>query len=146
MITVEKSIFINRSQAEVFDFVSDPNNSPKWQKQFLSIGWKSEKPHGVGSTQHSVTRFLGRDIETIVQITFWDPPNKFTYKSVSGPFPIEGGTICEREGSGTKVTLVGQGDIGGFFKLAEGMVKKQLESQFLTNLGALKTVLEAGSE
>jgi hypothetical protein len=50
------------------------------------------------------------------------------------------------EGNGTKVTMAGQIEAGGFFKLAEGLVKKQLESQFVTNLEALKLLLESDSE
>lgn len=146
MFTLEKAEFINRPQQEVFDFVSDPANGHKWQSQFLSIEWASEEPHGVGSTQRSVARFLGRDIETTAQITLWDPPDKFAFKSLSGPIPVEGATKLEPEGNGTKVTLVAQVEAGGFFKLAEGLVKKRLESQFVTNLEALKLLLESGSE
>ena len=49
MFTIEKSIFINRPQQEVFDFTSDPANAHKWQSQVLSVEWSSESPHGVGS-------------------------------------------------------------------------------------------------
>jgi hypothetical protein len=65
---------------------------------------------------------------------------------VSGPVPVKGDMKFETEGNGTKMTIGGQVEAGGFFKLAEGMVKKQLESQFVTNLDALKLLLEAGSE
>jgi len=37
MITVEKTVFINRPQQEVFDFASEPANSPKWEGQLLSV-------------------------------------------------------------------------------------------------------------
>lgn len=146
MFTIEVSTVVNRPQQEVFDYSSDPANANKWQNQVLSVEWSSEDPHGVGSPQRSVTRFLGRDIETNQQITVWDPPNQFGFKSVSGPIPIEGGMKFEPEGNGTKVTMGGQIEAGGFFKLAEGLVKRQLESQFVTNLEALKLLLESGSE
>jgi len=142
MFTVEKSIFINNPQQQVFDYASDPANAHKWQSNFMSLEWTSAEPHGVGSTQRSVSRFLGRDIETTVQITLWDPPNKTIAKSVSGPIPVKAETNFEPEGPGTKVTLIGQVEAGGFFKLAEGLVKKQLERQFDTNLEALKLLLE----
>jgi uncharacterized membrane protein len=146
MIKLEKSIFINRPQQEVFDFASDPANVYKWQSNFISVEWTSEAPHGVGSTQRSVSRFLGRDIESTVRITVWDPPNRYGFKVVSGPVPVEGDMKFETEGAGIKMTMGGQVKSGGFFKLAEGMVKKQLDSQFVTNLESLKLLLEAGSE
>ena len=142
MFTVEKTIIINRPQQEVFNYASDPGYAHNWQSNFLSVEWTSAEPHGIGSTQRSVSRFLGRDIETTVQFTLWDPPNKTRAKSVSGPVPVEAETTFEPEGNGTKVTLIGQVETGGFFKLAEGLVKKQLERQFDTNLEALKLLLE----
>lgn len=146
MFTIEKAIFINRPQQEVFDFASDPANIHKWQSNFISVEWTSEGQHGVGATQRSVSRFLGRDIESTSQLTLWDPPNRYGFKVVSGPVPVEGDMKFETEGAGTRMTMGGQVEAGGFFKLAEGMVKKQLESQFVTNLEALKLLLEAGSE
>ena len=146
MFMVERSIFINSPQQEVFNYTYDPANAHKWQSQVLSVEWSSEGPHGVGSTQRAVARFLGRDIETNSQITVVDPPSQHGFKSVGGPIPIEGGMRFESEGDGTKVTMGGQLDVGGFFKLAEGLVKRQLESQFVTNLEALKLLLESDSE
>jgi uncharacterized membrane protein len=146
MFTIEKSIFIDSPQQDVFDYTFDPANAHKWQSQVLSVEWSSKGPHGVGSTQRAVARFLGRDIETASQITDLDPPNQHGFKSIGGPIPIEGGMKFEPEGNGTKVTMGGQIEAGGFFKLAEGLVKRQLGSQFVTNLEALKLLLESGSE
>jgi len=50
------------------------------------------------------------------------------------------------EGNGTKVIMGGQIEAGGVFKLAEGLVKKQLESQSVTNLEALEPLLQSDSE
>lgn len=146
MFTIEKAIYIDCPQQEVFDFASDPANIHKWQSNFISAEWTLEEKHGVGSTQHSVSHFLGRDIESTSQITVWDPPNQYGFKVISGPVPVEGDMKFEPEGTGTKMTMGGQVEAGGFFKLAEGMIKKQLGSQFVTNLEALKLLLEAGSE
>jgi len=144
MFTAERSIFINRPPQEVFDYSSDPANAHKWQSQVLSQEWSSDGPPGVGSTQRAVARFLGRDLESAAEITIWDPPSQHGFKSIGGPVHIEGGMKFAPEGDGTKVTMGGQLETSGFFKLAEGLVKKQLESQFEANLEALKLLLESG--
>jgi len=110
----------------------------------LSQEWSSDGPPGVGSTQRAVARFLGRDLESAAEITIWDPPSQHGFKSIGGPVHIEGGMKFAPEGDGTKVTMGGQLETSGFFKLAEGLVKKQLESQFEANLEALKLLLESG--
>ena len=43
---------------------------------------------------------------------------------------------------GTELTIDVEAEFGGFFKLAEGLVGKQLEKQLDTNFDALKLLLE----
>ena len=144
MIKFEKSYYIDRPKQEVFDFVTDPANDTKWRDSASSAEWVSESPVGVGSTQRSVDKFLGRKLESTTEITAWDPPNKYGQKSLSGPVPMEFTITFESEGSGTQLTINGQVEFGGFFKMAEGLVGKQLEKQLDTDFNGLKRVLEEG--
>jgi len=48
----------------------------------------------------------------------------------------------EPEGTGTKVTMTMSAEANGLFKLAEGLLKKQMERQFDTNLEDLKLLPE----
>ena len=144
MITFEKSIFINRPQQEVFDFVSNPGNDPQWRSSAESAEWTSEGPVGVGSTYRSVDRFLGRKIEGTTEVTSWDPPHQAGFKSVSGPMSFEGTMKLESKENGTQLTVAAQAEFGGFFKIAEGLVGKQLEKQIDADFDALKLVVEEG--
>jgi carbon monoxide dehydrogenase subunit G len=143
MFTFEKSIFINRPPQEVWDFMSDPANDTEWRDSAVSSEWASEGPPGVGSTLSSVDKLLGRKMESTSEITAWDPPNRYGQKADSGPFPFELTVKFEAKDEGTQLTLSGNGEPGGFFKIAEGLVRKQLEKQFDTDLNGLKRVLEA---
>ena len=144
MFTFEKSLFINRPQQEVFDFVSNPANDSKWSSSTESSEWASEGPPGVGSTLRSVDKFLGRKIESTSEVTIWDPPNQLGYKMVSGPFPFEATIKLESKENGTQLTVAGKAEFGGFFKIAEGLVGKQAEMQFDADFDALKLLLEEG--
>ncbi|NIV10390.1 MAG: ATPase, partial [Aliifodinibius sp.] len=46
------------------------------------------------------------------------------------------------QNGGTLMTFSGEGKPGGFFKMAEGILRKRLESQFEKNLNRLKALLE----
>lgn len=65
------------------------------------------------------------------------------FKSVSGPFPMEVTNTLEPQEDGTLLTTSGQADIGGFFKLAEGLVGKQIEKQIDTDNNTLKLLMES---
>lgn len=41
MQKITVSVFINRSQQDVFDFLSDPANLSKWDSDFESAEWTS---------------------------------------------------------------------------------------------------------
>ena len=44
------SVFINRSQQDVFDFLSDPANISKWDSDFESAEWTSSGEPRIGTT------------------------------------------------------------------------------------------------
>ena len=50
MAHVEKSIFINTPMEEVFDFVAEPNNLPKYDFMAIEVKERSEGPVGIGTT------------------------------------------------------------------------------------------------
>ncbi|MGW8143927.1 MAG: SRPBCC family protein [Anaerolineales bacterium] len=144
MYSFEKSIFINLPQQEVFDYITDPANDKNWRKSSISAEWTSEGPVGVGSTQHSVDKFMGRNMESDSEVTVWDPPNEFGWKSIGGPVPYELSLKLAPDGEGTQLSFSGQAEIAGFFKLAEGLAGKQMEKQIDGDFNNLKKVLESG--
>ncbi|MFQ5399404.1 MAG: SRPBCC family protein [Anaerolineae bacterium] len=141
MYTFKHSVFINRPVQEVWEFVSDLTNHPQFGSM-ATVERSSDGPPGVGSTYRSVSRFLGRTIESTSETTGWEPPNKFSSKSVEGPIAFQDQWEFADEDSGTLVTLSGEAEMGGFFKIAEGIVGKQIDKQITTDLGALKLMLE----
>lgn len=144
MISFTKSYHIERPQQEVFDFMADPANDTKWRDSAVSAEWDSEGPIKVGSRLKSVDRMMGRNIESSSEVTAYDPPHKYAQKTLGGPVPFEFTITLEPDGTGTKVTMAGQAEVGGFFKLAEGLVGKQFEKQIDTDFQGLKRVLEGG--
>ncbi|MFN2233149.1 MAG: SRPBCC family protein [Anaerolineales bacterium] len=144
MFKYEKSVLINRPQQEVFDFVTNLTNDPEWQSNIESVEQMSDGPIGVGSTWRYVTKFLGRKNETEIQMTSYDPPHQSSVKAVSGPLPFENTHKFQDQDGGTMLTLTGQIEIGGFFKMAEGLAGKQIEKQMDADAAALKNLLEAG--
>jgi hypothetical protein len=87
---------------------------------------------------------LGRKIDNTNEVTVWDPPNQYAFKSISGPIPVEFTQKFAAKENGTQLTVNAKAELGGFFKLAEGLVEKQAEKQMDTDFSALKLVMEAG--
>lgn len=144
MLRLEKSVVINQPIEKVFEFVGNPENDSLWQTQIQEAKITSDGPIGVGSTTSQTAHFLGRGIETTGEITKYERNRMFAWKSTSGPIPGEGQTTVEAEGEGqTKVTIMANLDIGGFFKLAEPLVARSGRRQIEANMANLKDILEA---
>ena len=127
-----------------FASLSEPTNDANWQGGTESSRWTSDAPYGVGSTQVTVTRFLGRKLDLNMEITHWDPAKTFGFEVREGPVPMQGVVALEPTADGgTEVIADFEGELGGFFKMAEGLVGKQLEKQVDTDFSALKLLLEA---
>ena len=147
MYKTRQSVSINRSPQDVFDYATDPNNDPNWLSGTQSSQWTSDPPHGVGSTRESVVGFLGRRIESTSEITHWDKPHTYGFRTTGGPIPFTMVAGVESTGENqAEMTLDIEAEFGGFFKLAEGLVGKQLDKQMEANLDALKILLEAEQE
>ncbi len=144
MIKIETSVVINRPIDEVFEFMANSENDPQWQSGAQEVMKTSEGPTGVGTTYTTVSRFLGRRLEATVEYTAYEPNKRVAIKATSGPIPFQSETTFEpAAGGGTKVTNNGEGDAGGFFKLAEPLVARMLKRQFDTDTANLKDLLEA---
>ena len=146
MFKFEKTIHINRPPQEVFDVMTDPVLAPKWRDSAISGEWTSDGPIGVGSTQKSVGKMLGREMESTSEVTVWDPPNEFGWKALGGPIPYEASQKFESKEGGTQVTFSGWAEIGGFFNMAEGLVGKQLEKTMDKDMRGLKAYLEGSQD
>src|SRR3990172_1683767 len=88
MITVEKSIMIDKPVAEVFAYASNIDNVTKWQDSVESVEVEGD-PGTVGGKYTEVRKFLGREMKTTLEITAFELNDKWSAKVIRGPVPYE---------------------------------------------------------
>jgi uncharacterized protein YndB with AHSA1/START domain len=143
MIRVEHSLVIERPPAEVFSYSTDPAKLPDWQSTALEA--RSDGPMQKGAHLTEVRKFLGRRMESKVEVTAYEPDRRFALKVLSGPVPFTVEQTLEPTDGGTRVHLVLEGEPGGFFKLAEPLVERAVRRQMQADFDQLKDILEAQS-
>ena len=143
MNTFTVTTFINRPVQEVFDFTIDPANAAKWQSGTQSADWSSKGPVEVGSILHQVSRLMGREVEINAEIDQWNPPSLWGQKANNGPLKFENTNKYESKDGGTLLVQTFSGEVGGFFKIAEGLAIKQMQKQVESDGQTLKKLLEA---
>ena len=145
MINFELGTLVDRPPQDVFAFLSNPLNLPKWQAMVGSIEQATPGATAVGSKYTVHAELLGRHIDGVMEITAFEPPAKFGFINQAGPMQVTVTVTLKPAGTGTKITLNAQGNPGGLFKLAEGPLGHQIQSQMEANLARLKSLLEAGA-
>jgi uncharacterized membrane protein len=81
VIEVSTSIEIDRLADEVFAFVSEFRNNPRWQRGQRSCEWTSEPPLRVGSTYDQRAHFLGKDVVNSFEVIEHQPGRLVTFTS-----------------------------------------------------------------
>lgn len=142
MINLDLSAMIDCPQKDVFAFVANPNNMSKWNSAVVSLEQVTPGTVGVGTKFKSIGEMMGRRIEGEMQIIAYEPETKCAFQMNAGPMKIDIMLSFKTVGTGTKLNLNAQGNPGGFFKLAEGVLAGRVKSMMEENLARLKTVLE----
>jgi len=142
MAKLEISTVINRPVAEVFEFLSNSENRPKWSSGSSEVKKISKGPIGVGTTYRLARTFLGRRIEGESEVTEYEPNRRFATKHKSGRLPVEALVTFEGVKGGTRVTETVVAEPGGLFKLAEPLLVSMFKRRFEADLANLKDVME----
>lgn len=143
MTKVKTSIWIARPAVDVFNYVADPENIALWAGPVLEAKKTSPGPVGVGTTSTRKTQLLGRTMESNYEITAYEPGQLYKDKTTSGPVNIESLVTFKENNGGTEVTIEGDIEAGGFFKLAEPVMARVIGRQVETDAQTLKDLLEA---
>ena len=145
MAKAEVSTTINRPVEDVFAVVSDPESSPKWSAGSLEATKTSQGPIGVGTTARSVSKLLGRRIESEMEMIEFEANRRFTTRSTSGPFPIQATVTFEGINGSTRVNATIEAEPGAFFKVAEPLIVSIAKRQFQSDFDNLKDLMEANA-
>jgi uncharacterized protein YndB with AHSA1/START domain len=142
VITFETEVRIDRAVEEVFAYVSDPLNLPRWNSAVQAVRKTSAGQSGVGST-YSMERALpaGRAVNELAVVAN-EPPRTFAIRTTAGPTPFRYRYQLSAEKGETLVKLEAEVELpgaAGFLpQLARRLVKKGVNDNFAT----LKQILE----
>jgi carbon monoxide dehydrogenase subunit G len=135
------TITIERSRHDVFEFLSDLENIPKWNFAIVETRKTSDGPVRVGTTYRQVRSLPSRSEETL-QVTELEPDRRFSVHGGLGPFE---GTLSyefEEIGGSTRLTNGADLEAQGIKRLAAPIVSGRVRDAVASNLETLKRLLE----
>ncbi len=144
MIKVEQSIVINRPVEEVFAFVADQTNAPRWQSGLMEVRRTTAGPPGIGTRHTFVRRFVGRRLEASNEYTAYEPNTMVAFKSISDPMDFAAGYPTTPTEGGTELSGWIEMQPKGFAGLTEPLIAASLRRDVQAALVTLKKLLEEG--
>jgi uncharacterized protein YndB with AHSA1/START domain len=139
-VTVETTI--GRSPEDVAAYAMDPTHDASWIGALTQVEVLTDGPLGPGTRVRRVAQFLGRSIEYVNEIVEYAPPRRLVMRSVKAPFPMTVTYEFEPAGEGTRMRITTGGDAGGFYRLAQPLLDRQVRRGVASDLVSLKRLLE----
>jgi uncharacterized membrane protein len=141
MPSAENSVVINRPRSEVFDFVANHDNDPRWRPGVADIARASGQGQGEVWRQ-GMKGPMGRRIDADFEVTAYQEGTLLAFRTLAGPVQPEGSYRFEDADGGTRVSFSLSADLRGMQKLMAPMVSKSMRNE-VGALSNLKRVLES---
>ncbi|MDH3498643.1 MAG: SRPBCC family protein [Acidimicrobiia bacterium] len=144
MIQVTASVDIDRPASDVFDYLADMSNNPKWQRGMQQCSWTSEPPLRLGSTYDQQATFLGKQIISSFEVVEFEAGRRIRIKTTGGTMPIDVTREVRTRPDGTaSVTATVRGESPGLLRLAGPLMRVLVAASVRGDYRRLKAVLES---
>lgn len=129
MASAAHSVIVDRPIAEVFAFLADGFNEPKWRADVSGVALASQNATGVGATwSQTMNGPGGRSIRGDYRFTRWEEPTLLEFEVIAGPAKPTGSFLLVSTGPrSTEVTFTLEFVPSGLMLLMRGMIEKQLD-------------------
>ena len=136
---------IDRPIDEVFAFLADGENDPKFSPRVLEISRTTSGPPGVGTVYASTVKDGGVKTKREFEYTAFDAPTRIRWTERSkNPIVVpEGGYDLVAEGNRTRVTIFNELEGRGFGKLILGFALRAARKDADSFAQRIKDAVEA---
>ncbi|MFI5079615.1 MAG: SRPBCC family protein [Streptosporangiales bacterium] len=142
MQTFENTVTIQRPAEEVFAFLADFENIPKWNYAIEETHKTSAGPVGVGTRYRQTRSIPGRSVEDF-EVTVFEPARRLAIQGQIGPFQAQ--ISYELEAAAGATRLVNNVELDpsrAALRLVAPLAAPKIKAAVAQNLGKLKLVLE----
>ena len=101
MVTIEGSTTIARPVEDVFDFVADERNEPRYNPHMGSVEKLTPGPIGPGTRWSATIESRGRPLEMHVEVTDYDRPRRLATTTTMTAAQIRGALTFAPDPAGT---------------------------------------------
>jgi uncharacterized protein YndB with AHSA1/START domain len=135
------TVTISRPQPEVFAYLADFENVPRWNYAIERTRKITEGPVGVGSRYHQ-TRTLPRRAEETFEVVTFEPEHTIVVRGDLGPFHGDNEYVLESAGDATVLTNTMDLTASGPLRVVAPLGSSRISNAVAANLDMLRQILE----
>ena len=141
----EATTHIDRPIEEVFAFLADGTNDPKFSPRVIEIAKTTDGPPGVGTIYRSTVKDAGMKTKREFELTEFDAPTRIRWaeRSKNAVTAPEGGYDLTPSGTGTQLRLYNVLEGHGIGKLIAPLALRSARSGAQDFANAIKRTVEA---
>ena len=103
MVLIEGEIVIERPVEEVFDFVADERNEPRYNPHMRRAEQLSDGPIGVGTRFRAEIASMGRTLEMAIEFTGYERPRRLASSTHMSSMDTRGALTFDPVPEGTRM-------------------------------------------
>ena len=142
MVRIEGEIVINRPVEEVFDFVADERNEPRYNPEMHRAEQISDGPIGVGTRFRAETVSRDRTVEMVIEFTGYERPRRLEEIAHMSSMDLQGSLTFDPVPEGTRMRWSWDLEPRGILKLMSPLVARMGRRQEQRIWVGLKHLLE----
>ena len=141
----EGTAHIDRPIEEVFAFLADGENDPKFSPRVLEIAKTTDGAPGVGTVYASTVKDAGMKTKREFKLTEFEPPTRIRWTEVSKNLVTapEGGYDLAPDGEGTRLIVHNELEGHGIGKLLVGLAVRAAQKDADAFVARIKQAVEA---
>jgi uncharacterized protein YndB with AHSA1/START domain len=141
MPTFDNTVTIHRPADDVFAFLADFENIPRWNYAIEETRKTSAGPVGVGTTYRQTRSIPSRQAEGF-EVTIFEPVRRLAIRGQIGPFQATLSYRLESAGDATTIVNTVQLKASAATRLIAPLATPGIKGAVAQNLDALKLILE----
>lgn len=143
MITVERTVRVERSLPAVFTFLSDFTATEQWDPGTVTTARTDDGPLRLGSTFHNVSQYRGRRTELDYRIERFEPDVRLTFVGDNKTVQATDDMSFAPDGASTVITYRAHFSFKRWARLAEPFLRRGFEPIADETVAQLKRTLES---
>ena len=141
MIEFQGSITVERSPDDVFAFVADPANRPKYQHNVAGSRVVGDGPVRAGSAFEEVLKLGPWKLRTAGEVIAYEAPRRCVIAARNGMIDYRGEFAVEDAPGGTRLTISGRAELVGWRRILQPMLRAECGRNLRQELERIREIL-----